>query len=632
MVESVDERINRRSFLKYGAAAAAVAAAGAAGYYLLTREQPVNPPTTNTTSNPPITSQSSSPLASYAKDKGLSKGIIAVLDVKLGGEATKNNKSFVDYLYGVSQADVVSPEVLQFAPEEYKPSVVESLQFKAIGDVIKENKVSDQAVKSLGYLSGFPGAVQRNTIEFGLDDTTLEFLGLTAGLPDQEFAKYAVEWRVPIQDHKLTDLKRKFLQEPGNYAKDLFGEYIAEMMSAGNVYNDLAKEWNKLPESKKIDLAAVDTTGDFNDLFLNATNPEVKEAGELILKGGTPNPKDFKYSVSNWNTELQILNQLGRQNWFRRDDTLALADSMVNGLWATMGTDEVRQTVYKDVNDLLNFGRETSEMQRALGLSYNLEDNPLEAKVCWAWIGGVSAHPALNSLHNIIYEYRDRGKVLDLNAYKWNTVDTGQLKKLRTIAENNKWINKAITQTFEGIDSFFLNNWDIIDPNEILKKMGEQSRRTVDVVGNVDIYLEHFLANGRQVGNCADQMAFVDAWCKSLGITTDYTWRNNIRLVQEGISPNGHMFNCYFNSQDDSWDIFMSQLYQWSKGEKQGDPNTFYIFKIPVNHKLQQYSDEIKLYSTKYFLGSEIVKISDLEKLFNKGIPAPKMKAYLLSS
>jgi len=36
-------------------------------------------------------------------------------------------------------------------------------------------------------------------------------------------------------------------------------------------------------------------------LALNVTNLEIKEAFELMMKSGTPDPKDFKYAVPDYN-------------------------------------------------------------------------------------------------------------------------------------------------------------------------------------------------------------------------------------------------------------------------------------------------------------------------------------------
>lgn len=97
-------------------------------------------------------------------------------------------------------------------------------------------------------------------------------------------------------------------------------------------YVQLERELRKLPDLKNATAVAK-----IAYLALNATNPEVKEAFELMIKGGTPDAREFSYSVPRYNTELQVLYWLACQNEFKKDDTLALAIGMANGLWLTMG-------------------------------------------------------------------------------------------------------------------------------------------------------------------------------------------------------------------------------------------------------------------------------------------------------
>lgn len=139
--------------------------------------------------------------------------------------------------------------------------------------------------------------------------------------------------------------------------------YLSLLESNGTQpYVQLAKELRKLPTLTNATAVAMITY-----LALNATNPEVKEAFMLMIKGGTPNQRDFTYSVPQYNTELQVLYWLACQNDFKKDDTLALAIAMVNGLWVTMGYEQVREAVKKDTSDILAFFRETDELQRKRG-------------------------------------------------------------------------------------------------------------------------------------------------------------------------------------------------------------------------------------------------------------------------
>lgn len=139
--------------------------------------------------------------------------------------------------------------------------------------------------------------------------------------------------------------------------------YLSLLESNGTEpYVQLARELRKLP-----DLANATAVAKITYLALNATNPEVKEAFHLMIKGGTPDWTDFAYNVPSYNTELQILYWLASQNDLKRDDTLALAIGMVNGLWVTMGDDQVRESVRNDASQLLQYFRETNELQKQRG-------------------------------------------------------------------------------------------------------------------------------------------------------------------------------------------------------------------------------------------------------------------------
>jgi len=67
--------------------------------------------------------------------------------------------------------------------------------------------------------------------------------------------------------------------------------YYLELLESNGTqpYVQLARELRKLPDLK--DAAAV---AKIAHLALNATNPEVKEAFELMIKGGTPRPSDLR--------------------------------------------------------------------------------------------------------------------------------------------------------------------------------------------------------------------------------------------------------------------------------------------------------------------------------------------------
>jgi len=206
----------------------------------------------------------------------------------------------------------------------------------------------------------------------------------------------------------------------------------------------LAKELRRLP-----DLTNVTAVAKIAYLALNATNPEVKEAFELMIKGGTPDPKEFSYAVPNYNTELQVLYWLACQNELKRDDTLALAVAMVNGLWVTMGNEQIRQAVHNDTNALLRFGRETSDWQRGARLRYNLEDYPLEAKVAWAWTGSGSAK------WGVPKPLRDYVSIRpSTEAYELNTVSPDGLSAIREYVLSKDLEKASVLDTVDSIETF----------------------------------------------------------------------------------------------------------------------------------------------------------------------------------
>ncbi|MEM2843486.1 MAG: hypothetical protein QXZ53_06390, partial [Candidatus Bathyarchaeia archaeon] len=278
MPETKDERIGRRRYLKYGLYTLFGVAITGIGYYACKRypKKPIITPTTTqtiqTTTSETFTILSS--LASYAKSKGLSQAVIERLESKLGDKLTDNTKALVDYLFNLSQVEVVFPSVLEFAPKSYRSSVVQSLQLKTIDDVVKENKVSDDAVIGLDYLSTFPGFTQRWYIEqHGLDASAIDLLTRAKGLVNQDFAKYAVESLVCIQDHNpLTSAEIAFLENPGNKFREIRDSYLAEMESMGNPYDDFAKDWRKMLERSGLgkEVESLDATEDWVYLVLNS--------------------------------------------------------------------------------------------------------------------------------------------------------------------------------------------------------------------------------------------------------------------------------------------------------------------------------------------------------------------------
>jgi hypothetical protein len=298
--------------------------------------------------------------------------------------------------------------------------------------------------------------------------------------------------------------------------------YLGLLESNGTQpYVQLAKELRKLRE-----LTNATAVAKITYLALNASNPEVKEAFELMMKGGTPITSDFQYPVSNYNTELQVLYSLAEQNDFKKDDTLTLAIAMVNGLWVTMGDNQVREAVRRDTSDLLSFFRETNELQKQRGY-FELEGYPLEAKIVLAWTGNdVSTHGWYGLSHQAPLDYRSVR--LPLKGYNWDTVSVNTLRAMRQLMDERGWADKDADVTVKRIGDFFWNNfwyralpngWDYQDSFDVKVAVdGEEwSARNLN---NADFEFEYFLQHGNGIGVCEDSMVLRDAFLKSWGIAT----------------------------------------------------------------------------------------------------------------
>jgi len=341
--------------------------------------------------------------------------------------------------------------------------------------------------------------------------------------------------------------------------------YLSLLESNGTEpYVQLAKELRKLP-----DLTNATAVAKITYLALNSSSPEVKEALELMMKGGTPDRRDYKYSVPDRNTELQILYWIASRRELKRDDTLALSIAMVNGIWVTIGEDAVREAVARDAAELLDFFRETNELQETKGY-FPLERYPLEAKLCLSWTGGdparggriryqlMSGGPrsskALNIHHFMEFEHRPAS----LNDYKWNAVSIATLRLMQaTVAERN-WIDKSTDATVRNIEEYFYfqkdRHWIFTQPNDAMISFGDE--QTVNHnMNNPNLVFEHYLKTGKGLGVCGDEASLAECLCKSWGIST-------IRLTRTYGTEDGrnHDHIVYYEPVTKTWKCYEKHL------------------------------------------------------------------------
>jgi len=434
------------------------------------------------------------------------------------------------------------------------------------------------------------------------------------------------------------------------FAKDATGIYSIEVGSlsglvivseTGNIiaqlevaYPELYQELLKLPELKETSVSEDTAIEQITHLALFSKNSEVKEALQLIIKGGTPNPSDYKYAVPNYNTELQVLYWLAERNEFRQDDTLPLAIAMTHGVWVALGDDEVRKTVRQDVNDLLNYFLETNEKQKAAGY-YQLEDYPLEAKVYLCWRandlgrGGHIHYQLINggdrssSPINIHIFYENEKRPISLKDYCWNNVSVNTLVKMREYMEKSGWLNNNVDVLVSNVENYFTRNWNFTEPKD--DWFDYEGERTVNHnMNNANLEFDYLSKTGVGIGVCDDEMSLVDAFLKSWGISSGAMVRTY--GTKDG-SNHTHIF--YYEPKSKTWRCYAQQL---NVGATSSNWN-IYIFTPPViqHNYYKYYQDTQQWYMKMLNLYYKIIGTlgSQIKETFTKGIPTSEIKQWV---
>jgi len=411
--------------------------------------------------------------------------------------------------------------------------------------------------------------------------------------------------------------------------------YLGLLQSNGTQpYVQLAKELRKLPY-----LTNATAVAQIADLALNATNPEVKEAFELMIKGGTPASSDFKYTVPNYNTELQVLYWLAMQNEFKKDDTLALAIAMVNGLWVTMGDEQVKEAVKKDTRSLLTFFRETNEMQKARGYP-QLEDYPLEAKIFLAWTGnlnmkwvGLGSQP--KTPMRLVY-YTSR--YMPLNVYQKDTVSVVSLRQMRSITLDKGWWFQDATASVVSVESYFYSGtpwtrstqtWDFASyPDLILDENG------LDAWLDIDWQFGRYLRGLPPRGDCGTEAAWTDAWAKSMGIPTALHWMYKIDEPVSSSSWYSHSYAIYFDPRTRQWTAWKRQIVDFVPLDTSIEVR-YFVYRPPVQqrgylHYKLQLDPTFALFEQSAF--AIHISLRDTQSMLLEGIPTSQMKQWLFYS
>jgi len=404
-------------------------------------------------------------------------------------------------------------------------------------------------------------------------------------------------------------------------------------------YGQLFWELRKLPE-----LTNATAVAKITYLALNATNPEVKEAFELMMKGGTPSPGDYAYKVPEYNTELQVLYWLACQNEFKKDDTLSLAVAMANGLWVTVGDEQVTEAVQKDTSEFLAFFRDTNDIRKKQGYR-QLEDYPIEAKLCLVWSGSAAVYMNWPGHSLSGADRRDESRVPKANIrdYAWDTVSVQTLVEMQRFMIDKDWFKDDTDLVNQLVESYFYlggrSHWD--NPTDPGNLGGLRPETPILIDGeeirprnfwNVDLIWSYFGRTGRGIGVCADNSAFVDALNKAIGIPTT---SNGVVWVTEG-EAGGHGFVAYYVANLKCWKSHTGQMQIRTTGGPLRDTQIVHLqlFIPPWNQRgylKWKYEHSRGFFETPAFYAPQM-KFGEVQSLFSGGAPTSQMKQWLFYS
>lgn len=388
-----------------------------------------------------------------------------------------------------------------------------------------------------------------------------------------------------------------------------------------NGYKGLAAQLSVLPEiAGGVTATDAEALEDIATLALTATDPEVREAFDLMVDGGIG--RDLVVYGPSWNTQLQVLFWLAEQNELRPNDKLAQAIAMVNALWTTMGDSEVDQAVFSDVNTLLEFQRAHNPY---------VEQYSLEALVTLSWMGNYSVSGGR------VFPLRNfKDQPISLQIYAWNTVDVNTLLQMRGEAVRKGWIGRDSGETIRNIEDYFYfdgrsEHWEYASDSinhQIIEVDGIMVAN--HDLNNVDFIWRHYLKTGKGIGECGDNTILTEAIAKSLGIPVTAVIR---QATDTEKVVDSHMFPLY-RSAFGSWTAYDKEL-----NIGQGLPHryTLYIARPPVEHMgyLNYWCEPpyyIRWFGNMYFIPDRIFRMDEIKTLISNGIPPQEMKEWLINS
>jgi len=138
---------------------------------------------------------------------------------------------------------------------------------------------SPEIVSATDYLKSISDDLYEMYAKFGLDENIADYIAFVQSLP-KDLANYALTNKLCIQDQKLTDLEKQFLQEPGQYLQQMFDSYMSEIHE---IDPDMATQLEKLPYFRTLEIEDIEV---LEDVLYLASNPQYKSTLEKIYGEG----------------------------------------------------------------------------------------------------------------------------------------------------------------------------------------------------------------------------------------------------------------------------------------------------------------------------------------------------------
>jgi hypothetical protein len=213
----------------------------------------------------------------YARVKNLPEPVVIALNAL---NYDDNTRRLIDGISNLTPGRQRDPSVVNYITDIAKDRQVsrDELTRIEVAQDLSKNGLHDGVSYILGntnpnlkkaydYLPTVSDKAMKNIGLFGIDDNVTDYITFISTLSDRAFVKYALESRLGIEDRQLTDLEKKFLQDPNKYLSDIYDYERGQISKADS---ELAEKLAQLPYLKDKTLQTVESLDDLAGLLADA--------------------------------------------------------------------------------------------------------------------------------------------------------------------------------------------------------------------------------------------------------------------------------------------------------------------------------------------------------------------------